>query len=607
MNPGLALIQRIQAMRTATVASVMPTPNVAEIMEKNADRERPPSEADRIEVLPAWDPDTFKIDLTEDFKTSGGSMVLNPIQSLALHWMRQQGGLLGPLAVGVGKTLVSLLAPVAMGAQRPMLLIPPQMQIPLRRQIEKFRPHWNLPLVGPRHLSIVPYSQLSQAKNTDLFDRLRPDVIISDECHLLRHPESARTKRLIRYAQAYPETRFVFLSGTFTSRSLRDYAHLAELALRAGSPLPRDEQFLIAWANCIDAKAIGTSKDWDLFAQWRDFRDIDDEGQRRGEAREAFRKRLVTTPGVVATVEGSIECSLSFIERSLDVPDVIQDALDELRETWTRPDGEELVTGLDVWRVGMQLAQGFYYRWDWPEGKVDWEWMIARSAWHKSVREFLKQSLVGLDSPFLVTRAVMVYIEKTESAPTDVPDEEAEKQPARWEEIEEHPELVDAWKQWDKVRHRPRPPVSTVWLDASLIEDVLAWREQHPKGLIWYSDTAVEAALRVCGLTVYGAGEVPPEDGSQGGLCLSVRSHGTGLNMQVAHHENLVISWQGGSVMEQLIGRTHRQGQVEDEVLVWYYNHTAEVQETLVKSIEDARYQFQTTGSPQKLVYASWI
>lgn len=587
---ALELLRRHRAAQAAAVADVLGTANAA-----------PNNEAERIRDLPTWDPETFQIDLTDELRTPGGAMRLSPLQSASLHWAREKGGLLGILAVGSGKTIIALLAPTVLNAQRPVMLIPPSMQIPLRRQIEKFEPHFRIKLHGKDGIKVVPYSQLSTAGATSLFENLRPDLIIADECHLLRYPQSARTKRLIRHARNYPDTKFVFLSGTISSRSLRDYGHLSELALRKGSPLPTDEQYLIAWANCIDARGVAQGKDWDLLAQWYDVRDLDDEEQsrsvfheqdperkispRRQRAREAFRHRLKTTPGVVATAEASVGCSLTFEARPLgstDVPDVVADALRDLRETWTRPDGEELVTALAVSSHAMQLAQGWYYRWDWPGGVVDMEWMLARAQWHKALRDFLKSNIEGLDSPLLVTRAII--------------DNKLDDSVMRY-----------AWEQWAAVKHRPKPPTQTVWLSEFLIQDVLDWRKEHPKGLIWYADRATEVALRACGLTVFGAGEVPPEDGTRGGMALSCDAHGKGLNLQYNHHENLVISWQGGAAMEQIIGRTHRQGQVEDEVGVWYYQHTAEAMNALRNSKEDARYQEETTGSPMKLLFGSWL
>lgn len=579
------LLRLLAARRTAAVANVREAPPpsaprkdlIAQIKAGKGVR-TVVSEARRIRDLPTWDESALEgLDLTDDFRTPEGTMRLKPRQSLALHFLRRVGGLIGPLAVGSGKTLITLLAAEAIKAHRPVLLIPPAMRVPLDREMQKLRPHWKL----PKNLLIVPYSQLSVASSSTLLETVRPDLIIADEAHLLRYPESARTKRLLRFFKHYPETKFVAVSGTLTAKSLRDYGHLCELALHDQSPIPRDVRDLIAWANCIDSRSIARPQDWSVFAEWLDLRDVDDLHERRTIARRRFQARLTSTPGVVATTEASVACSLTIERRPFVAPsDTVSEALKTLRRTWQRPDGEELVTPLDVWRCGLQLSQGFFYRWDWPQGKVDTEWMAARSLWHRAVRDFLKQSLPNLDSPLLVARGVQL------GKVTD-------------------PVMVEAWKGWDRVRARPKPPTQTVWLDRSILVDVARWRSKHPRGIVWYADAAMAAALREAGERVFIAGETPPYDGEA--CALSISAHGTGLNLQ-PWSENLILSWPtSGKVCEQLIGRTHRQGQEADVVEVAWYAHTPETRDAMRKSREDARYIQETTGSPQKICYGTFL
>lgn len=595
MSDAFAALQRLRANKTAAVAGVLPAavppslPLLAgDALSRRADASKSVvNESRRILALDTWDREAMlkqaapggPLDYTARLRTSDGTMHLKPIQNLALHWIKEKKGLVGPLAVGSGKTLISLLAPVVMSAQRPILLVPPTMQIPVRREFEVLQKHFKL----PQNLLIIPYSQLSVAKSTALLEQVKPDLIVADEAHCIRSPDTARTKRVLRYFRQFPTTRFVALSGTLTAKSLRDYAHLCELALRGGSPLPTEEADLIAWANCLDADSTPQDRDWSLFAQFCDLRSIDDEVKRKDEARERFRQRFVTTPGVVATTEASVQCSLNFIERNLSAPPAVRDALRELHRTWCRPDGEEMEEALAVWRLGMQMSQGFYLRWVWPNGVVDFEWLEARAEWHRQVRYVLQQNITGLDSPFLVWQGV------AKGTLTD-------------------PAIIRAWAGWDAVRHRPPPPTETVWLDDFLVRDAVAWLREHPKGLIWHNDLAIEGALRAAGIPTYGRGEVPPLAGEVGGMALSVRVHGTGLNLQHHHHENLLLSFSSsGKTMEQLIGRTHRQGQPADEVNIYYYRHTTDAQAAVLDARRNAKYIEDTQGSPQKLVYGTWV
>ena len=545
------------------------------------------TEARRISALPRWDYDAVlrdcqpggPLDFTQALRTPTGTMQLKPVQNLALHWAKQQRGLVAPLAVGAGKTLLSLLVAPVMGAQRPILLIPPTMQNPLRREMERLAPHFRI----PKNLYIVPYSQLSVAKSTDLLEQMKPDLIIADEAHMLKNPDSARVRRFLRLFRNFPNTRLVAMSGTFTSKSLKDYAHLAEIALRDGSPVPIEDADLLAWSNVLDSGSSPMDRDWSIFSAFCDLRSDPDETRRKQRAREVFRDRFNATPGVVATREASVQCSLNIFERPLQPPPEVAAALEELHRTWTRPDGEEMDSALALWRLGMQMSQGFYLRWVWPGGVVDWEWMQARSDWHREVRYVLQRNVAGMDSPLLVWNAVH------RGVLTD-------------------PSVVRAFHAWEAQKHKPQPPTETVWLSDFLVRDALAWLKEHPKGLLWHSDRATEMALRAAGVPTYGAGEVPPMDGSKGGMALSIRSHGTGLNLQYAHHENLLLSFpSSGKTMEQLIGRTHRQGQTEDEVNVWYYQHTADARAAVIQAREAARYIDTTQGSPQKLVYGTWV
>lgn len=595
MNDAFAALQRLRSNKVAAVAGVLPAaaPPSLPLLAGNALSRRAEAaqsvvnESRRILSLPAWDREEMlkqaepggPLDYTERLRISTGTMQLKPIQNLALHWIREKKGLVGPLAVGSGKTIISLLAPVVMNAQRPILLVPPTMQIPVRREIDALQHHFRL----PQNLLIIPYSQLSVAKSSALLEEVKPDLIVADEAHCIRSPDTARTKRVLRYFRQFPTTRFVALSGTLTAKSLKDYAHLCELALRGGSPLPTETADLLAWANCLDADSTPQGRDWNLFAQFCDLRHVDDEAHRKDMAREHFQRRFVTTPGVVATTEASVQCSLNFIERKLYTPPAVQEALRELHRTWCRPDGEEMEEALAVWRLGMQMSQGFYLRWIWPNGVVDHEWLNARAEWHRQVRYVLQQNITGLDSPFLVWQGV------SRGLLTD-------------------PAIIRAWAGWDAVRHRPTPPTETVWLDDFLVQDALAWLEEHPKGLVWHSDLAIEGALRAAGIPTYGRGEVPPLDGSVGGMALSVRVHGTGLNLQHHHSENLMLSFSSsGKTMEQLIGRTHRQGQAADEVALHYYRHTTDAQAAVLDARRNAKYIEDTQGSPQKLSYGTWV
>lgn len=534
-------------------------------------------EAHRIKALPEWDPDAFDIDYTERFRVPGGTWRLSRLQNAAIYWATEIHGLLGVLPVGSGKTLVSLLIPLAMKAKRPLLLLPPTMVDPFHRERDKSARHFRV----PDNLQVLAYSRLSSPLSSKLLeDDIRPDLIIADEAHCLRDPSAARTLRFLRFIAAKPQTKLVALSGTMTSKALQDYAHLAGASLKGGSPVPRRASELIAWAACLDADGMPRSQDWELFAQFCDLRKLPWD-QRKERAQVAFQQRFSSTPGVITSKEASVQCSLYFRRLPLAVPESVASALNDLRMTWQRPDGEELETALDFARVAQQLASGFFLYWDWKDGVVDEEWLGKRAAWQKLVRSIIQQNIAGMDSPKLVFDACLKGIIKDSYT-------------------------IKVFEAWCGVRDRPKPPTATTWVDKYMVDAAEEWLDKNPRGLVWQRDNAIETEFRLRGRLVYGAGEIPDDDGR--GKVLSMTAHGTGLNLQTEHHENLVMSFSGSaSRMEQLVGRTHRQGQTNpDGVRVDYFAQTEETMAAVRRCRDRARYIESTMASPQKVLYGTW-
>ena len=75
--------------------------------------------------------------------------------------------------------------------------------------------------------------------------------------------------------------------------------------------------------------------------------------------RAGFRRRLVETPGVVATEEGALGTSLVLHGMRPLVPSIVNDALQKLRNKW-EIGGEELTNAQDYTRLARQQASGYY-------------------------------------------------------------------------------------------------------------------------------------------------------------------------------------------------------------------------------------------------------
>jgi hypothetical protein len=513
----------------------------------------------------------------------GATRRLRPIQALALLEARERNGLFAPIGVGAGKTDISLLLPTVMRSKVAVLLVPAALRSKVLKQdypmlVQQYR----LPkLVGAAVEPIRPdgvlyvfsYSELSIAKNSDLLERLQPDLIICDEAHALRHPSAARTRRFVRYFKANRSTRLAALSGTITSKSLKDYAHLAFLALKEHTPTPVKWTALEEWSAALDVSPVQAPPG--VLMKWCEIGES---------ARDGFRRRMTESPGVIATNESAfLGASLNFYERPVKISKALKDALREMSSTWVRPDGgEEFEDPMTYARYARQLAAGFYYRWTWPRGEAESvriAWVQAKRAYARAVARFLQhRAAPGLDSPLLVANAAA-----------------------------EGRIVMPEYAAWVAVRDTAEPDVEAVWLDRAVLEDAAKWATEQV-GIVWYEHREVGAELAaMTGLPHYGAGAdgILKERGDRS-IIASIRAHGTGKNLQCFSRNLLVTPPTSGTVWEQLLGRTHRPGQDADEVEVCLYRHTPEMKSALNKALMDAQYQQATTGNSQKLLSATF-
>lgn len=542
------------------------------------------------------------------------SELLN-IQGWALDEACEAQGLIAPIGVGHGKTGIDLLLPHVFeplpGRDHvvALLLIPPNLRAQLSRvDIPQWGEHFQLPNIGggrfftPRLpvLHVVAYSELSSPKASDLLERIAPDLIIADEAHNLRRRESARTKRFLRYFTAHPETRACFLSGTITSKTIKDYAHLSAIALRESSPVPIHWPTVEEWAGAIDAS--------DNPAPIGDLARLCRVGE---SARTGYRRRLVETAGVVATEESALGTSLIIAERRPrpDLPPDVRQQLGCVRDLWQRPDGEELTDAMTRAAVARQVACGFFYRWIWPRGEpreLILEWLAARKEWHREVREKLKHSREFMDSPMLVTKAAIRWHDGFAHV-----DEQGKRHVYPPHTRHALTWAAEFWPRWRDVREKCEPETEAVWISDYLARDAATWATSN-RGIVWYEHDAFgKAVAKLADVPLFGAGpeasaKIIEERGSRS-IVASIRAHGTGKNLQQAFASQLVANPPpDGAVWEQLLGRTHRQGQPADEVTAEVYRHVDEMAEALEKARERARYIQETTGSRQKLLYATY-
>ena len=581
-------------------------------------------EFDRIKALPRRRLDLSKVeDLTPAFARDklctlpkGRCTICNkgrrllPIQSAMLWEAEQANGLFAAVGVGHGKTLASFLLPDVLQSKVSVLLIPPHLRDKTQDNLRTYGDHFKLP---NSRVKVVAYSELSSADSADILERLQPDLIIADEAHCLRHKDAARTKRFLRYMKAHPGTRFCAMSGSMTDKSIKDYAHLIELALRKNSPLPNGYREIQDWAEALDL-----SDDPMPPGMLLQLDDVEGDGQKV--ARTKFRSRLVESVGVVATEEGAVGCSLiimprvpwsketrehadalkrdhgielhptrpmqtstrGFVLPPDPLPSAVRAALKRLCDTW-EIGNEELVDAPSVARAARQLALGFYYRWKWPNGVKDVDWLDARAAWHRAVRDVLRhRSKPGLDSPMFVANA---------AARGELPND-----------------AMRAWGAWCMVKDRPQPPTEAVWIDDFAARVAAQRATASSPYIVWCEQTAFgEKVAELAELPYYagGTGELVRQEKGDCSVILSIKAHSEGHDHLSAFNHNLVTCPPiSAKVWEQMLGRTHRLGQAADEVRVEVFLHTDALRAAFDVALEGARYVEQTQGQRQKLLYA---
>lgn len=509
--------------------------------------------------------------MTDLLRSPYGTEELRPIQAVMLLEASEIGGLAANARVGAGKTLACGLLPTVLHSQRPLLVVPANRVEPTEKEFRRLRDHWQI----PNNYPIKSYSKLGLSQHHNLLWAYKPDLLVCDEAQLLKAVKTAAVaRRVARYLAEFPETRVCCLSGTLTKGSILDYAHILVWCLRHGAPVPIDPLEQEEWAAALDNKTAKRADPVILIPA------LGKEAGRGIEAgRAAYRKRLVATPGVVFSVDqydGS-ELRLNHIE--LRPPEETDAPFDDLRTLWLAPDGWPMADArFEVWGVARQLALGFYYRHDpWPPKP----WFEQRKQYCKMVRSVLETSS-DWDSEKQVSDACAAS------------------------ELDSY--CVEVWEEWRAIEPSFKIKKVPEWLSDFAIDAAFEWGKRGP-GIIWTEHRAFAQRLaRKSGWASFGSkGQDAQgrsiEDVRDETIIASIKANGTGANLQYGYHRNLITSpLTTGRDSEQLHGRTHREGQskpiVYSDYLIASYEHIT----ACVSALDEAKYTYETTGQPQKLL-----
>lgn len=492
-----------------------------------------------------------------------------------------------------------------------------------------------LAMSGRPGLYIFTYSGLSAKDSSELIHAIKPELIICDEAHNVGRA-SARTKRLFGddgYVSRYhPEG--VCLSGTMTAKSIKDYWQLIRWCLGNNNPLPNSSHVANDWATVLDAQAGessgggGTGPLMPLVKWAREKMPVKSHEITEDLAgfRKAFRWRMETAPGVVSSGDATIGTSLIIANRP--VPDhkktvgwkELETLQDKVNNEWLTPDNDEIEHSIHTWKWLYELSGGFYNKLTWPgpsalasrKGIDDHTALelLERAKEHhgagqeyaKALRKWLQEeSFEGCDTPMLVGNEFFRNGSKS---------------------IDNNLYLL--WKDWKGLDFPDRPArdSSAVRICPYKVYEALKWvLEEVPKGegaLIWVFhqemgqwmvDTLIETGVPNvlhCPAGNKANTDILDARNAKKIIVASMSSHGTGKNLQAFQHQYF-LQWPRPAIMaEQTIGRTHRNGQMADQLVV-YTNQTQDFDDlNFAACLNDSLYIHQTTGNRQKLIYATY-
>lgn len=512
--------------------------------------------------------------LTAALRTPHGTMALRPIQAVSLVEAAQWDGGIFPIRVGGGKTLISVLLPRMFAHKtRPLILLPAHLIQKTKRDLRELRKHF----VIPAFLRLESYQKLSRVGSAQMLESYEPDMIIADEAHYLKNPSAACTRRVGRYIKPRRDgVTCVFMSGTFMNRSIREFSHLSSWALKRTNPLPEDFHALDEWSRALDVN-VAVHRRLAPGALGR-LRETPTEP-----IRSAFRRRFVQSPGVVATQEPPLDIGLDITSHAIDLDPALRAAYRTLRDDWTTPDGWAIEDATALWRHARELANGFYSVWD---PRPPEAWREARTCWFRTVREILRNNRRGLDTELQVRQAVEKGL---------------------------YPAAYRSLARWREIGPMFKPNARPVWVSDRTVGWIVDFASAGPSPLLWTDRPALGRRIsEVSGWPYYGQKGldargrfVEDHDPGRSPAILSIDANKEGRNLQHRWHRNIVLDVPpNGKRWEQMLGRTHRDGQEQPVVTADVLFGCIEDVTAFWRAVDDSGFAETMSGQAQKLCHA---
>jgi hypothetical protein len=542
-------------------------------------------------------------EMTDICRTPNGTMVLRDVQAATLFEAVCQGGVMAAIRTGGGKTLTSGLLPFVFGAKKSMLFVPAKLKQKTKRELAELKKHWQIPLPSIR---IESYEKLGGKAHEQMLVAYEPDLIICDEAQALKHvTTSARARRFARFMRYYPQCKFCAMSATLGD--LEEFAHLLLWALRDGAPVPKEEEEIAAWGRILTSKP----KAW---------------GDEPGDPAElvphlgkealdyphaAFRQRLIHTPGVIVSVDKYEGAGLIVKPRYVDPSPEVERAFADLRQIETMPDGFPVDgSPFEQWHAARQLSLGYYYKHD-PRPPEPWR--DVRKQYGKFVRGLLEWS-ERYDTEAQVREALEAG---TIQSPYYTPSPHLPPDIASDNEAGVDLTGMTIWQAWQAIQKTYVFKRYPVWLSEHVLDNVEMWGRNSGGGIIWVDSVAFGTKLSARTGWGYFRNfgydqrkrfiEGDRVKGSEV-VIASIESNKEGRNLQHKWHKNLVVDPPNkGDDHEQLISRTHRDGQPKLNVEVDYLITCYEYYNSIYAAVAKNEEHHDMIGQHYRLLYADVV
>ena len=502
---------------------------------------------------------------TQRLAVPGSGGILKPWQAMAFEELEAYRGALLGYPVGLGKTLISALAPVVLGSKRAVLIIPAALKEKTYSDFAALRGKWRLPSPFPR---ILTREELQTETNALLLWQIKPDLITVDEADDLANSEASVPTRISRYrTEAGEDCVVLAMTGSLARKSIMGYWHLLLLCLGSAAPVPLDRTEAKDWAKAIDEGIRGQRPHPGPL------------GATVEEARAWFASRTAETPGVILVDEDSCSAPLDVRVRIAPEDKILDGYYKTFLTEFTNPDGFDVTDPLSRFRMDQQMGgAGMYLLMDPPPPKP---WADARRTFAKFVRAAILHS-------------------RNSSNPIETEAQVVRRYRAR-------PEVTN----WIRIEPTFTPHTRPVWLTESLLEAAEAWlAESDAPGVVWYGVVEFgDALMRRTGLPRFGPGGKDQQGrglhvAPPGNVIVSWNANKRGFNLQRFKRMLIMQPPSSAKYLEQIIGRSHRQLQF-DRVAVDLMAGSGGALDAIASSIREAEYVRDTLRMTQKVLRAN--